>query len=81
MKVTCIFLLFAVGIFCYSANAEIGASDEKEPVCERYHPPACPRIYDPICGTDGVTYGNECILCNENRKRNLHIRIKKSGTC
>ncbi|XP_003508305.1 serine protease inhibitor Kazal-type 1 [Cricetulus griseus] len=41
----------------------------------------CPRIYDPVCGMDGNTYPSECILCSENRVRQVPVLIKKYGPC
>ncbi|NWI97287.1 ISK1 inhibitor, partial [Pitta sordida] len=41
----------------------------------------CPRIFEPICGTDDVLYSNECLLCQHNRQRTTHVRIKNRGMC
>ncbi|XP_032861829.2 double-headed protease inhibitor, submandibular gland [Tyto alba] len=41
---------------------------------------ACPRNYEPVCGTDDVTYPNECSLCREIFLRR-NIDKKHDGKC
>ncbi|XP_040461072.1 double-headed protease inhibitor, submandibular gland-like isoform X1 [Falco naumanni] len=41
---------------------------------------ACPRNYDPVCGTDGVTYPNQCSLCREILVRR-DLDKKHDGKC
>jgi hypothetical protein len=45
------------------------------PVLEK----ACPRLYRPICGSDGITYPNKCEF--SNARLNLDITVKHLGAC
>uniref|UniRef100_A0A8C3KEM7 Ovomucoid n=1 Tax=Calidris pygmaea TaxID=425635 RepID=A0A8C3KEM7_9CHAR len=55
-------------------NLKTGGKDSQETTV------VCPRNYEPVCGTNGVTYPNECSLCRE-LFRNQALDKKHDGRC
>ncbi|XP_021078094.1 serine protease inhibitor Kazal-type 4 [Mus pahari] len=52
------------------------------PFCEHMAEfPNCPSTPNLICGTDGLTYENECHLCLTRMKTMKDIQIMKDGQC
>ncbi|XP_072476948.1 serine protease inhibitor Kazal-type 2 [Notamacropus eugenii] len=62
-------------------DADSMVTSIETPDCKQFVLPGCPRDLTPVCGTDSVTYANECTLCEKNREQSQNIQIKWRGPC
>ncbi|XP_029165671.1 agrin-like isoform X4 [Nylanderia fulva] len=56
----------------------ICAENSGNAVCEC---PTCPAEFQPVCGDDGISYGNECKLRLEACQHRREIRVLYQGLC
>lgn len=55
-----------------SQNKSTGNEVDPDEICP------CPRNWDPKCGSDGVTYGNECLFrCAVKNKAAHGVKLRK----
>ena len=41
----------------------------------------CAKENDPVCGTDGNTYLNECVMQAESCEKNTSVGVRHPGPC
>ena len=41
----------------------------------------CPKIHNPMCGTDGKTYSNKCLLQAAGRCQHRNLAVSHPGPC
>ncbi|XP_043113822.1 PI-actitoxin-Avd5a [Puntigrus tetrazona] len=68
-------ILICVSVLFYLSVAEKQESEDNVSGL------GCTREYDPVCGDDGVTYSNECMMNWQNKNKDNKVNLKHKGEC
>uniref|UniRef100_A0A8C5NW60 Serine peptidase inhibitor, Kazal type 6 n=1 Tax=Jaculus jaculus TaxID=51337 RepID=A0A8C5NW60_JACJA len=95
MKRPGVFLLLSLALFCFFSGGWVTRSEGRLPGrgglknrlfqinCGEFRDPKvfCTRESNPLCGSDGQTYGNKCSFCKAMVKSDGKINLKHHGKC
>lgn len=68
----------------YTGSCQAEEAEEAEENDDEEVPCICPFNYNPVCGTDDVTYSNECLFkCEQDspKGKRIGLQIRSEGTC
>ena len=64
---------------CHAPFSRCVNNNRSEEECECIQ--ECPKAMKEVCGSDNVTYDNECLLKKAACEKNTEIKIKEKGFC